>query len=388
MPGGGAGEVAVQRYEVVEDPFEPCGGITAACGGFGGLCFEDGGSSTSRDWLYVGDGRGAYQQVESYTYVGRGSGNFDLDEATMRSAKGYSKWCCLCLLVCALLLAVGVYLLLRFTSYAKKTVVLVQKPAMAPAQALGPKFSCGVSSPINSNEKHAKAAWLAADADKDGWLTSNELVKCEKQHACELAAGEIHALFSADINGDGILDQHEFVAAIQKSASPYRSWSPARRSWCCGHQGVGCTTTQSVTTSVRSVTSTLERTNGLLLPYDCSDDFSHWQDNWSGAKQRWCCKRAGRACPDTTTVPPTPTTTSAPYNCLAGYANWQRGWSLGKKDWCCRQRGRGCHPVFPTVSTTSCPYLCNVGLQRWRREWSEGKKTWCCTHEGKGCAAG
>eukprot|EP00931_Biecheleriopsis_adriatica_P007415 TRINITY_DN108702_c0_g1_i1.p1 TRINITY_DN108702_c0_g1~~TRINITY_DN108702_c0_g1_i1.p1 ORF type:complete len:689 (-),score=96.76 TRINITY_DN108702_c0_g1_i1:137-2203(-) len=165
-------------------------------------------------------------------------------------------------------------------------------------------------------------------------------------------------------------------------------WSNAKKSWCCTHFNLACTTPPPTTTF-----TIVQTTRAPLMwvsvptppknlvergpPYNCYANVLNWQ-TWDNRKQDWCCSNHGVAC--------SATARSKAFDCDAGYSNWMHGWSARKKMWCCMHENRACpaHAV-EDFATTSYPYDCTAGYSNWRMGWSEGKKTWCCSKQGVAC---
>jgi hypothetical protein len=98
------------------------------------------------------------------------------------------------------------------------------------------------------------------------------------------------------------------------------AWSPAKTTWCCHHEQVGC-------------------------PENCATN-----ETWSEEKTDWCCAHHGLGCgnitvPTSTTVTTrTKTTTSSTtpslFNCYM-----QEEWTEEKQEWCCSHENLGCPPA-------------------------------------------
>lgn len=127
-------------------------------------------------------------------------------------------------------------------------------------------------------------------------------------------------------------------------------WTPEKMAWCCHEVGRGCAAT----------TTTLH----------CDGD-TQSQEHWTPAKRRWCCINRGRGCT---------TTTSEPFDCEAGKDNYQAGWSDQKKSYCCHNYGFACRPMLRAVQ-----FDCKSGEAHWMDDWSPKKKKWCCDYKSVHC---
>mmetsp|Transcript_43627 Transcript_43627/g.124424 ORF Transcript_43627/g.124424 Transcript_43627/m.124424 type:complete len:253 (-) Transcript_43627:34-792(-) len=86
------------------------GDCAGTCCGMETACCEAEGAMTNSNWVYVGEGRGAYATVQQYNFVGQGAGSFDQEVVT--TFYGWKlKRCCIAVLALLLLPAL-VYLLM------------------------------------------------------------------------------------------------------------------------------------------------------------------------------------------------------------------------------------------------------------------------------------
>ncbi|CAK0844180.1 unnamed protein product, partial [Prorocentrum cordatum] len=88
-----------------------CCGSQNNWAGFRGLVFypQPRDSRSGDSYAYHGDGKGAYERVESYKYVGHGCGSFDREEVAQPHFTWQPRKCCICclLLLCALPFLLG-----------------------------------------------------------------------------------------------------------------------------------------------------------------------------------------------------------------------------------------------------------------------------------------
>ena len=265
---------------------------------------------------------------------------------------------------------------------------------------------------------------------------SKTQVECDVCRACSVQAAGCKFHHVASFHSP-----YDCNAALKNF---FRAWSPAKKHWCCRHEGKGCegTSPPSVDAGSGFVWKHVQ-VNGywtwqavLALatsaPYDCNAALKNFFRAWSPAKKHWCCRHEGKGCEGTS--PPSvdagsgkvwkhvqvngfwtwqavlALATSGPYDCNAALKNFFRAWSPAKKHWCCRHEGKGCEGTSPPsvdagsgkvwkhvqvngfwtwqavlALATSGPYDCNAALKNFFRAWSPAKKHWCCRHEGKGC---
>lgn len=326
-----------------------------ACAGAAGVCIEPDGAAVGERWLFVGDGKGAYAPVQSYNYVGRGAGNYDLVGAAFSN-----KTCMGCGRPLAALLCVG--LLVPFLAYLfmELSDLSTHRESMAVIRVPKPRYNCSVDSAVPETSSF-DAEWLEADRNRDGRISGHELAQSDDQG--QLSRGAIQALFHADRDGDGKLSRREFTAALRgvigaaaansnasKLPAVALTWTTAKRLWCCDNQGVACSTPP--TARLITVTSPPVVKS---LPFDCYSGYSDWRRQWSLKKREYCCEHVDRGCEHYAAA----ATTSKP-PC---------------KGWCCELVGRNCtHPT-----TTAHPFDCQAGLKNYRKGWSREKLQWCCT---------
>lgn len=137
--------------------------------------------------------------------------------------------------------------------------------------------------------------------------------------------------------------------------------------------------------------------SALAAPYDCSAEVEDWQSAWSGEKQRWCCAKATRGCPEKTAAFPqvAPTAgseatgsqvkSSAPFNCK----DWTYQWTASQKAYCCNVEETGC--TMTDLPDSAAPYNCNCKHEldgsHVAPSWAKEHREWCCAARGVGCPA-
>lgn len=144
-------------------------------------------------------------------------------------------------------------------------------------------------------------------------------------------------------------------------------------------------------------------------PYDCQAGLSNWAAGWSSEKKSWCCQHEKLGC-STEPVAPTPAVQDLgcatkcakdghvhDKTCSAMIQNFASTKFSKNPDGCslalgltlqhcsscnvCALKDAGCKSPVQTTS----PFDCSAGFQNWAEGWSIPKKNWCCTHEGKAC---
>eukprot|EP00930_Biecheleria_cincta_P073925 TRINITY_DN61185_c0_g1_i1.p1 TRINITY_DN61185_c0_g1~~TRINITY_DN61185_c0_g1_i1.p1 ORF type:complete len:393 (-),score=49.23 TRINITY_DN61185_c0_g1_i1:126-1304(-) len=332
----------------------------------GGFCDEciaaDGEEKGS--WEYVGKGRGAFSPSTDLQYVGEGRGEYDFAKPR---AFGVKIWCglVLCFLVVLVIILDVLFTRFLFRKPVERDVVTVQ-----------------VTQPP------------------------------DRYHCFQGDATNFH--YNAELAA---------------------TWSAAHQSWCCEHKGVACPTAPPPTQPpTLPPTTTGQPTTWILVPVPAtnpafmSPNIVHMNfhdencqvgsyEQWSLAKQQFCCTHA-EICGPPTTAPPV-----MEFNCAVSQGNDPSLWLETKRTWCCvhhntgctttlapvseqctqgnllgwrnaveqqyccTTHGLGCTTAAPIVVTTPEPQLfdCTAGFTNWEVNWSDTRKLWCCTHFQRGC---
>lgn len=197
------------------------------------------------------------------------------------------------------------------------------------------------------------------------------------------------------------------------------SWPVAKQQWCCRHNGKGCPSTATMTTT---------------KAYDCIDGVQQWQTQWDHAKRTWCCKTSQigctgcdrncalqgfsascrdridwlknhdfadlehsctssrtvvldqcNSCSECSVEDACPARSSRPlHDCDEDLQNWRRAWSQEKTRWCCQSEAKGCEE-WATNTADDEVFDCKADVENGERHWSVAKRTWCCAHEMLGC---
>jgi len=195
-----------------------------------------------------------------------------------------------------------------------------------------------------------------------------------KEHS---AVSEVLAASESSGGGDDTAARNSYncIVGIAKWET---GWSREKKKWCCVRMQVAC------------------------APYDCSQDLGKWNSTWKKEKKLWCCKNAGRGCTEhdsrqrassanqesSLTSHGTAESSQTHYDCMTDVQDW----SHAKQAWCCENTGQGCVLVTttsPKSSTTirKASFDCNSWLGDWENEWTKAHKEWCCKHEGFACTA-
>lgn len=81
------------------------------------------------------------------------------------------------------------------------------------------------------------------------------------------------------------------------------AWSENQKEYCCLHTHVGCAAGKQPQSVASELTQLEDITNFPVSvdtsSFDCAQGFRNWQDGWSKAKKKWCCKEYEMACSNT-----------------------------------------------------------------------------------------
>jgi len=408
-------------------------------------CFMPRGRVAAYNWVFVGAGRGKYEPMQRFSYVGEGQGRWDKQEFQVSTGWRFQK-CAVALL--ALLLLGGLFLLvcgwmsdsLEMPAVVRNHMLmhtsaktLIAGSTMAPFDcAVGRRWppekkawccqnrglGCTTVAPPSSALPERQPATRAYDCDnghfgwEEAWSKPKQAWCCRhRSRACHADAPPsttppppaVTAPLTTVVPFDCDAGYTTCVHCLKQR------WSVGKRAWCCRHTYRGCPTTPPLsydcdagyTTSYDSLEqrwSAAKRTwccvhggrgcsttSAQQEPRDCGLRVGNWVMPWSESKLSWCCRHEGVGCQNTTSVAP-PGVAEHRFDCGVGLPHWERGWSVAKKVWCCAHEDRGCSTH---ATTTSLPYDCDVDFSTCepclRERWSASKRAWCCQHGGRGC---
>jgi len=395
-------------------------------------------SGRGTSWSYVGDGRGAYEQLEEFRFVGEGAGSFDKQEDTVIRPSSVKPGCMffglllIGLMLVSTVLAVGLYSASSPKAPTEKPKVLklaqaqqVQTTLLAAASAGDAElqvaseegFEVGdsviISDGYSSSETKTISAFgsiLLGSPLERPFAEGSAVTKAPRASGDVLLSEPAHA-------GDNELQVSSFgdlavgaTVQIGRHRSDTRTvvalkWkhrvvvAPAlQRAYSNGTRVAflargseptqttlttltTVTTTAISTTSTTAISTTTSVTSSTSSPlYECkveSDDEAML--HWSAIHQAYCCETHGLACRAETTV----TSTTSFYDCGVGRSDWEFGWTPMKLAWCCgRDRNLSSCPLVGT----SAPFDCAAGLSNWERGWSTWKQEWCCRNQAVACS--
>jgi len=349
MPDDIDGRVSPQEQAV--EMVERAAACKGACYGAEVMCIEPQGAEHDTSWAFVGEGRGGYNQVQEFNYVGVGTGSYEKGENfTGTSWKLKPFW--------RGLLIVGLAVLACFAGFSvmsKRMKTVMVGSQASTTQSMDFIYDCA---------KEAPALW---NSTKQDWCCKKFSKGC---NASPPAAPSTPP--AAPASGTAV--------APPAAAAPPQPLAPAKPGAVppAAKPGVGVPP----------------------VPYDCAAGFDKWEWGWSEGKKAWCCQRAQKGCPPggkpVPAAPPakpaapevgtppaaTPPEKPAilPYDCSGDATS--SDWTPGKTAWCCKHEQKGCPKGF---SPTPSRFDCLAGLANWQAAWSAEKKAWCCQHEQKGC---
>jgi len=290
-------------------------------------------SSVDGGFAFVGPNAGAYEQVDTWRYVGDGLGTYEKEEKTVVHPSLGRRICIGALIASALLLILATVFYFWWSS--QKPVTLQQRRSLECQAGLvyGHSdwsdekkdfccrkygFGCPPASTGSTGVKDNPAAGIAADC-KD----NNTAWGC---HRFDCRAG---------------------------TSNWQHGWSFAKRRFCCSQKHVNCTgaAIAGAGCDAGCVLSGKQASCRVHIEQTAVQEFRTRIDA-TGA-----CRAAHisvlKQCPQCRTGCANLTQASclaeamdgSPYDCVAGYHMRKRSWSYVKKDWCCEHRHLGCPPT-------------------------------------------
>lgn len=193
--------------------------------------WEATGQETKENWKWVGRGKGGYEFVQTYNFVGKDNGSFV--DAEHEDQEGCCWQCCrwgVCLLFLAAAVVLGAGLLKQqgvdlplpsslplslgaLSSLAPAADLSVVSPGAPESVVEGPRHNCVTPWPPSK--------WLA---DKREWCCMNQQIGCKNGNEDE----------------DEVLDPFD---CEMKSLS---DWLQAQVAWCCQNKQLGCSRMQEL----------------------------------------------------------------------------------------------------------------------------------------------
>jgi len=302
----------------------------------GSMCFSGPTDAVKQaNWNYVGEGRGGYEQMDSYDFVGPGGGNFKKEVVTTHYGWKLRKVCYIPIAIAAVLLLGGV-----------ASVAVVVKHPRRWASA----FNGG------SGEEPHKSLLMRTPPPQP--------------------AGPHLETAAAKLPYDCVTGFHDWR----------NDWPPAQKEWCCAKFGRGCSGSStrarapwppptSPPISAATPTSPPSATSAKLppqLPAVAAVASSVVAGEAAGAADEQGPAQAQGQEPQgsgngTATLPL--------FDCSHGLATWMQQWPAEKKAWCCKHEFRGCETTpapsaavaaagtAPAASIGGCDTPCTVDGQ-------------------------
>merc|ERR1719384_157240 len=272
-------------------------GRGAGGSGGGGACgCDDGcgaggtGCGTSYDTTgvlsYVGNG-GDYKQETTYTYVGRGAGDFEM----VGVPTNFRSNICVCLiplLLLLLLVPLLLYLLPQMSASPTTT------PAPAPIQTMAPMTT---SKPFDCK---SQGLW---SFDKKGWCCKNYGVGCPtKPPPAPRPPPPPPPPAPRPIPSTTSPCPFDCNAGYNEWPLQWvKGWTGAKKMFCCRTAGRGCPSELPPPSGLPPSGLPGEEDNG---PFDCNAGYHNCfhclKRQWSPTKLRWCCTNQNKGCQSNT----------------------------------------------------------------------------------------
>jgi len=305
------------------------------------VCFEPAEVQKSTDYQDVGRGRGAYEQMKTFTFVGKNEGSYDqIETPPRRTLKGQS--CRRCCGWCFLLSVSAVIGAVAYSAYvmiadSTSNTGTVKMQSGSDGENKWPEFNC-------TAEGGQEESW---PLDRKNYCCLHTHVGCPDPYQCHF-----------------------------KSDKEREAWSVNRRAWCCEFKKKGCPHTPNTTsTSTSSATTTTTTSSFWWAPATTATTATAHHASTTTQEASTTKVTAQRS---TTKQPLVP----LDLNCAHDWEKRETAWSSSKKAHCCERIGATC--PMPVTSTARAEYDCKTEA-KWKTAWSEKRKAWCCEHKQTAC---
>mmetsp|Transcript_121029 Transcript_121029/g.314322 ORF Transcript_121029/g.314322 Transcript_121029/m.314322 type:complete len:540 (+) Transcript_121029:73-1692(+) len=242
------------------------GGCAGSCGGAEALCFQAEGSVSRTQWRFVGVGRGGYEQMQNYNYVGEGCGSYVAEEVSV--PYGWRvRPVCMALLAVIVVAAVAVFLMQpaeTTTTTAVTTVSPIDCSSSVGLTEEKQSFCCrsrGLYCPTTQPPTPPPTPPPTAPPPPPPPPTPPTMPPTPPPTPPPMRP----AALPFDCN-----------AGFSNWAA---GWSAPKKAWCCAHGGKGCAPPPTAS-----------------LPFDCMAGFNNWKAGWSMPKKVWCCAHQSKGC--------------------------------------------------------------------------------------------
>jgi len=217
----------------------------------GGSCVDcvgaddDGEAPGEVAWSYVGPGRGYYEKVQGFNYVGEGGGEWVKEDVPAPVGRQLRPQCRCLLALVAISIGGGLgYLLWPYIR---------------------------------------NASWLALPVSHspEACAKADPTMSIEMKHVC---CTQYHLQCLLHDCDDGFTDWR-------------REWSVSKKAWCCQHTLRGCPPPGLQAPPGGRNESHMPQPEQFDTDFDCNVGYENFRSGWSIAKKAWCCHTFGKACP-------------------------------------------------------------------------------------------
>lgn len=296
-------------------------------------------------WSYVGPGRGGYEKVQQYNYVGTKQGSFQKEEAVPFEPMGGIRWQgCVVLAFMLVLLSLALYI---FTPMVIPPVVTSTPAPSQELRTTSEPYDC------TTDLKTCTSSW---SLPRQKWCCDNYARGCPTMTTTRVP-----------------YDCRQGIVY---------TWALDKKAWCCDRYSIGCPTTSAppAPASCDSICTYGGKAHSCRQRYQfaAAHQFLNQPNACESAKalvRSECAVCDSCRLRDSGCTTPAPTTPAPPlFNCNSGITTWEKTWSDEKKVFCCKNRGIACDP-----------YDCNMDFSTWETSWCGKKKGWCCQNKRLGC---
>lgn len=373
--------------------------ITACSGGLNcgqdddaalAMCTEPAGGD-EKNWVFVGEGKGGYNKVQGYNYVGNGQGAYDAEDMVETKGRRLKPACLV--LAGAAIIGAAVWL-------ANVTGPNEDDASLESSQSTAVRAS-KAQPPTMTPEQHCRSDEVLP-ADWEEYCCRALQVRCSRTRlqgivmssrpqassaATPVRAAVVPAVVQANVSctqkfagGCGEWAEHNMELHYQEQTEQQCAdtchSTPGCGGFFFGAQAPFLGTCSMVKPGCSSDHSSdwnyfdCQAGSAESKPkYDCEKDKAAWIVKWSIAQKEYCCKKTGVGCAPAVggcgpppvagqTQPPgasstTPcaaslaqatalTTSTASFDCDDGFANCKASWSVRKEEWCKENKQKAC----------------------------------------------
>jgi len=236
-------------------------GCSGNCGGAELMCFEPAGQVKQVNWKYVGEGKGGYNKVQSYNYVGAG-GSYNQQQVSKNYGNTARNVCKGSLV----LGVVGMMVYYYFTAPHEHSHSNTASAAATESGTTTQPASSGTPELFNCHNME-----LMIPAKEQYCCQTHQLFCRPGQVTVKTPQGQFQQAVALRGSATGPFGAQPFECSIGFNSWQI-GWSAEKKAWCCTNAGRACPSPAR---------------------FDCVNNRS---DGWTPAKKAWCCEKHHQGC--------------------------------------------------------------------------------------------